>query len=301
VDILTLEGRWDDHPDERLEASRHQMRPGTLRKLEIPLVAGRDFRPSDDGDGPRVAIVSESLARALFGAEEAVGRRIESGRWGGVLYEVVGVVADARHRTRLFQPFGPQWDIYFPLRQETHRLATLAVRASEGRDAGALAAPVRELVREVDPTLAVYGVTTMAEEMRDEESRARLTALLVGLYAGLAAVLAALGVYGVLAHSVRQRVREMGVRMALGARGGHVLREVLGTGMGVVGWGLLVGSGVAMGSSRLLRSALYGVSPWEPGVFALVGAMLLAVALAACFVPGWRATRVDPATVLREE
>lgn len=301
VDILTREDRWHDYPDERLEASRHQMRPGTLRKLGIPLLAGRDFGAGDDAESPRVAIISESLARALFGEVDVVGRRIESGRWGGTVFQVVGVVADARHRTRLFQPFGAQWDVYFPFRQETHRLATLVIRAGEDRDAADLAAPLRTVVREVDPTLAVYGVGTMAEQMREEESRSRLTALLVGLYAGLAALLAALGVYGVLAHTVRQRLREMGIRIALGARGADVVKKVVGMGLGVVAWGLAGGLVVALVSTGLLASALYGVSPREPEIFALVGAALLAVALAASLLPGWRATRVDPITVMKEE
>jgi len=302
VELLTREGRWDLYPEERTEASRHHVHPGALAALGIPLLEGRDVAASDGPGAPHVAIVSESLARHFWPDESAVGRRMASTENGSpISYQVVGVVADARHRTRLFDPFGPQLDVYFAFEQQPQRYLTLAVRTAADRQPGNLAPAVRAAVREIDPALPLYDVATMEERMRTEESHARLSALLIVLYAALAVALAALGVYGVLAHAVRGRTREIGVRVALGAGWAAIVRDVLGDTLKLVGVGLVFGIGAAMAGSRALDAALYGVAPWSVPIFGTVSALLIGIALLACVSPARRARAVDPTIALRAD
>lgn len=302
VALLTREDRYELYPQERIEASRHSLRPGTLAAVGIPLLAGRDFGPQDTPEGVPVAIVSESLGRALWPEGDPVGRRMEGYRSGELTtFEVVGVVADARHRTRLIDPFGPQLDVYFPYSQASERFLTLALRSASGGDPTAFAAPLRQSVREVDPDLPVYELTTMESVMRNEEGRSRLAAMLVGLYATLAVLLAGLGIYGVLAHAVRQQTREIGIRLALGARVRGVVARVMGSGLRLTLLGVGSGALAALGVARLLESALYGVDPWNPWIFVAVAILLPAVAVVSCLVPALRAVRVDPVEALRVE
>ena len=302
VDILTAEGRFEIAPEERLEASLHTLGPGTLESVGIRLNRGRDVSPADDAQSPRVAWVSESLARALWPGQEAIGRRISVGENGEVFdVEVVGVVSDARHRTRLIEPFEPQRDIYYAYAQTPQPIATLAVRYADGASLQDLSEGVRAIVREASPRTPVFGVTTMAERMRQEEGPARLGAALVGLYALLAGSLAALGLYGVLAHGVQLQLREIGIRKALGADRHALMARVVRRGMSMTLAGLAVGAVLAIPGSRLLQDALYGVDAGSPQVYLIVVGALAAVALASCTLPAARAVRVEPSDVLRSE
>lgn len=302
VDILTPEGRWEVAPEERLEASLHTLRPGTLESLGIRLLSGRDVTPADDAESPRVALVSESLGRALWPGQDPVGRRMETVNGGELVsIEVVGVVADARHRTRLIEPFAAQRDVYYPYAQEPRSLLSVVVRHTAGADVAGLAAGIRQIVAELSPSSPVYGVTTMSEQMRREEGPARMGALLVAVYAVLAVALAALGLYGVLAHGVQLQLREIGIRKALGADRRTLLSRVVGRGMAMTGAGLVVGLALAVPGTRLIQGALYGEDATDPRVFAAVLTALALVALLSCALPARRAVRVSASDVLRGE
>lgn len=302
VEILTPEGRWEIAPEERLEASLHTLRPGTLESVGTRLLAGRDVSAADGPESPRVALVSESLGRALWPGRDPVGQRVETVDDGELVsIEIIGVVSDARHRTRLIEPFEAQRDIYYPYAQEARGLLTVALRHAEGADVGALADGIREIVRRSSPASPVYGVTTMAEQMREEEGPARLGALLVGVYAILAVALAALGLYGVLAHGVQLQLREIGIRMALGADRGALFSRVVGRGMAMTAAGLVVGGALAVPATRALRGVVYGEPSATPWIFALVLGTMAVVALASCAIPARRAVGVAPTEVLRAE
>lgn len=302
VEILTPEGRWQVAPEERIEASLHTLHPGTLGSLGIRLTSGRDVAPSDDPESPRVALVSESLARALWPGRDPVGQRAETVEDGELVsIEVVGVVSDARHRTRLIEPFEAQRDIYYPYAQEARGLLTVAVRYAEGAEVDELADGVRRIVRRMSPSSPVYGVTTMAEQMRREEGPARLGALLVAVYAVLAVALAALGLYGVLAHGVELQLREIGIRMALGAERSALFRRVVARGMLMTAAGLVVGGALAVPTARLLRGVVYGDASSTPWVIATVLGALAVVALTSSAIPARRVVRVAPSQVLRSE
>lgn len=301
VDLLTREDRWDRHPAERLEASRHHVLPGALERAGIEVLRGRDVGPGDDAESPEVALVSESLAEHLWPGEDPIGRRLES-RPGGELRvrEVVGVVEDARHRSRLADPFGPQLDVYYAFRQRTPRRLTLAARLAPGADPGSVVSGLRAVVADLDPALPAWDVTTMEERMRREEARTRLTTFVVLAYGLLAAVLASLGIYGVLAQGVRDRTREIGVRLALGADTRAVMAAVAGTGIRALAGGAVLGILMVWAAHGLVSGILYGVSLWDPA--ALIGALALlaVVGTAATAVPALRAAGVEPAEVLKE-
>jgi hypothetical protein len=302
VEILTRENRFAEHPEERLEASLHAIHPGTLAKLGIPLLAGRDVGPSDRPDGPRVALISERLAQDLWPDENPIGKRFETREDDEPLFvEVVGVTADARHRTRLIDPFGPQRDVYYAFDQTPWRTLTLALRTEADIAVGPLAVAVRDLVRAIDADLPVYEIATMQQNLRREESSARLSAGLVLVYAVLAMALAALGLYGMLAHWVRARRREIGVRMALGADRRTVLTGTLRSGLVPVAAGGLVGLVLSLAAGRILVRALYGVSPHEPMTWTTVPLLLTLVAVTALYLPARRASCTDPVEVLRAD
>ncbi len=300
VFLLTREGEFDVDPLRRVEASRHHVAPGALRRLGIPLRAGRDFSATDHAGAPPVAIVSESLARLFWPGASPIGKRLDTVlRDRRLRVEVVGVAADARHRSRLNDPFGAQRDIYLPFDQAPERFLTLLLRHEPGADAGTVASAIRRRVLAVDPTLPVYDVLTIEQQMWQEESRARLSTLVVTGYAALALVLAVLGVYGVLAHMVRLERKEIGIRRALGATDGSIVRGVLGRGLRLVALGSAAGLGAALAGAQLLTSALFGIEPRDPLVFGLAALAMAVPALLACTLPAWHAARVSPNEALR--
>ena len=301
VFFLTRPGEFDLDPLLRVEASRHHIEPRTLQRLGVPLRAGRDFADTDRGGAPRVAIVSESLARHLWPGEDAIGRRLETRiRNERALLEVIGVAAAARQRSRLLEPFGAQRDIYVPFQQLPERFLSVLLRYDPDADLERIAATLRRRVLAVDPTLPVYDVLTMDQRMWREEARARLSTVLVACCAGLALVLAVLGVYGVLAHLVRQERRETGIRLALGASGAAIGRGVMVRGLTLVGLGAIAGLAAALVCSRLLEGALFGVEPHDPRVFGAAIVCIVVPAIAACALPARRAARADPLEVLRD-
>jgi predicted permease len=268
--------------------------------MSIPLVAGRGFKDADKEGAQGVVIVNETLARRFFPgrdpAQGALGRRISFQSDAGPWLEVVGVARDGKYWTI---GEAPQLFVYSPLAQSYSSTATLVVRA-EG-DPRSLANSIRAEVSKIDPALPLFDVKTMEEHMGVSLFPARVAATLLGGFGLLALLLAAMGVYGVVSYSVAQRTREIGIRLALGARARDVLRLVAGRGMALVAAGLIAGLASALVLTRFMEGVLYGVSATDTLTFTLVVLLLAAVALLACLVPARRATKVDPMVALRHE
>ncbi|MCM2269783.1 MAG: ADOP family duplicated permease [Thermoanaerobaculia bacterium] len=286
---------------ERAAAPRvgsHNVGPGYFRTLGVPVVAGREFTAADRQGAPRVAIVSLSAARKLWPGEEPVGRRINIGM--GMerddVAEVVGVVGDVRYGA-LESP--PREDVYLADLQSGWSAAMLFVRTA-GDPLAALPA-VREAVRSVAPSLPLVGVRTLEEQLARASSRTRFAASMLGVFSALALLLAALGVYGVVAQMVADRRRELGLRMALGAEARRVGRLVLGQGLRLAAAGVALGVPAAWATSRALETLLFDVVPGDPWTYAAVPLVVLAATAAASSLPAWRAARLDPARVLRAD
>jgi putative ABC transport system permease protein len=232
----------------------------------------------------------------MFPNEEPLGKRIRSWRDENKYREVVGVVGDVRYYGQDDKPRGL---VYVPLRQDVWRSLIFAVR-TDG-DPVKLSADLRNQIWAVDKDLALANITTMQQTLVASTARPRFSTLLLSVFAVVALVLAAVGLYGVMAYGVTQRTHEIGIRMALGARGVDVLRLVVAGGMKLALIGVGVGLVGAYAATRLMSSLLFEVSATDPITFAVVSVILIAVALLACYVPAWRATKVDPMVALRYE
>jgi predicted permease len=267
--------------------------PGYFGLLRMKLASGREIGSEDREDAPAVAVVNETMAERYWGGREAVGGRF---RLGETWITVVGVAKDATYRD-LGEKAAP-W-FFLPLYQGYRPDMTLLLRTAG--DAASLRRPAAELVRQLDPGIAPYNATTLQAFIGAADFRQRVGSQLLGLFGALGLVLASIGLYGVLSFSVARRTREIGIRMALGSSQRDVLGLVLRQGAVLVGLGLGIGLLGAAGLSRLLRSLLLDLSPWDPLAFASVVLALLAAACVACALPARRATRVDPLTALRHD
>jgi predicted permease len=275
----------------------HSIDPGALALLGIPVVRGRDITPQDVRDVPRVALVSQSLANALWPGQDPLGRRlVRTDRDNDPVATVVGVIPDVKLHGR-FVASGHHL-VYSHLQLPT-RDTNLLVRT--GADAAGLTETLRQVVREVSPQIPVFDVATLEHRLAAQEGAHRLNAAVVTAYAVLALLLAVLGLYGLLAWSVVQRTKEIGVRMALGEPRGSVLRLVMGKGLALVGIGLLLGLSAALAATSLLSSQLYGVTARDPLTFVATGVFFLLVATLATYLPARRALRVEPTTALQYE
>lgn len=297
---LVPEGRSGDKPKDRVLTYEHRISPGSLSSLGIPLVAGRDFTSHDDEDAPRVGIVSEAMARAAWPGQDPVGKRY---RRGGPLdrdpwITVVGVARNAKHRGRDPADADPK-DHYLPIYQKTTDLVGVFVRTE--RDPSSLVSGVRRAVHDIDPNLPVFNIATMRERLAHEENEKRFYALLMGTFAVIALLLALLGIHGVLAYSIAQRTYELGVRIALGADRGSIVRLV-GIQVGsLILSGIVLGLVVAFGVTRLMGSLVFGISISDPATFLSVPLALAVVGALASYVPLLRAMRVDPVIALKKE
>jgi predicted permease len=270
--------------------------PEYFATVGIPLVSGREFGERDTARSPRVAIITESIARRHFQGQSPLGRRLG---FTQLDTEIVGVVREARSMS-LRTPPVPM--VYFPIDQDaTSRTSSNNLDVRVAGDAGQAVVAVRSALRRTEPGLLLEAVATMRTRLTRDVARERIIAYLASGFALLALFLASLGLYGVLSYAVARRTQEIGVRMALGARSREVAGLVVRDALGVVGVGVLVGVGAAVGASRMLRSLLFDVSVSDPATGALVLAVLAAVTLAAAYLPARRATRVDPMTALRSE
>ncbi|HEU0009036.1 MAG TPA: FtsX-like permease family protein, partial [Verrucomicrobiae bacterium] len=264
-----------------------------FRAMGIPLRRGRFFN-SGEAAAPRVAIIDETMAREYFPNEDPIGRQIsqETNDW-----EIVGIVGDVRVRG-LAKPVRPLvYRLHSPL--DTPRNATLVVRTRG--DPKAFARSVHRAILEIDPAQPVANVRTLEEVISASVAQRRLTLVLLGSFAGVALLLTAIGLYGVIAYVVTQRTREIGIRMALGANRGSVLALVLRQGMTLAVLGVALGVPAALGLTRVLTSLLYEVKPGDPLTVSGVSLILLLVALLACWLPARRAAKVDPMEALRYE
>ena len=270
-----------------------------FRTMHIPLIAGRTFTASDTRTSAPVVIINQTLAHKFFPNENPIGKRIKPGvsdSGSSVMREIVGVVGDVRHR-RLWR--APDPESYVPYDQVSLGGMTLVVRAASNPQA--LMPMIRNEMKRADAELPLYNVRTLEEYVSGSVAQRRFTALLLGIFAGIALLLAAVGLYGVMSYGVAQRTHEIGVRVALGAESGDVLRLVIGQGLRLTLLGVVLGWLGALGVSRFLSGMLYGVAGDDPLTFAAVAAVFVAVALAACYVPARRAMRVDPLVALRYE
>ena len=266
---------------------------GYFRALRIPLLAGRLFDARDTPQSPPVVIVSQALARQYFAGETAVGKRI---RLGDAEMEIVGVVGDIR-RAALADP--PRPDMYFPFERLPGGSITLFIRTNA--DPLAALPAVRTTIRDLEPKAVLYGSRTMADIAAGSAAVARLAMRVLGGFAAVALALAAVGVYGVMSYHVRRRTRELGVRMALGASRGNILRLVMAHASVTIAIGLGVGVAGGLAAARALSAILYGVPPWDPLALAAAATLLTAVALGASYIPARRASRVDPVSVMAAE
>lgn len=264
-----------------------------FRALRIPLKAGRLFDARDGGDAPPVVIVSDALAERHFPGEDPVGKRIvlEQGT-----AEIVGRVGDIR---RASLSDGPRADLYFPFERQNGNGITLFVRA-EGDPLAALPA-IRTAIRQVEPDTVLFQVRTLSDIAAASAATSRLAMRLLGGFALIALVLAAVGIYGVVSYSVRRRTRELGTRLALGARRGDIVGLVMREAMTIAGAGLLTGVAAGLVAARGLAYVLYDVPPWDPLAIASAALVLTATTLIASYVPARRASRVDPASTLALE
>jgi putative ABC transport system permease protein len=266
-----------------------------FRALGVPVVRGRGFDEADREDAARVVMVNRTLASRFFPGENPVGRRIWVG--GGIgTAEVVGVVGDVRHRSLAARP---RAELYVPFRQYPHGGMTVVVRGT-GDPAG-LSRTVKDEIHTIDPNQPISDLVTLPELLHGSVAPQRFNLLLLGGFAGVALLLAAVGVYGVIAYAVGQRTREIGIRMALGAASREIRRGVVRPAVGLAAIGVTLGSAGAWLLGRLAAPDLYEVSPHDPLTFGVVAGVLLVAAWAACAIPAWRAGRLDPLIALRAE
>jgi putative ABC transport system permease protein len=302
---LTAQG-YTPSPDETPFAQLNSVSPGFFSAMGIPLLSGREFTDADASAGPPVAIVNETFARKFFARQNPVGLRVWFGKGKGIQqpgFEVVGVVQDSKYdnvRQKIL-PF-----MYFPYRQTASPKAfvplgfgTFYIRTRQ--DPAALTSEVRNTIDTFDPHLPIYDVRTLNEQVEQSMFSDRMMTFLSVALGSLAALLAALGLYGVMAYIIVRRTREIGIRMALGAQRTDVLRMVLLQGGKLALIGLIAGVILAAATARYLASQLFGVSAYDPFIFVAAAALLMAIALAACWLPARRATLLDPMSALRHE
>jgi predicted permease len=276
-----------------VHADTRYIDPGYLQTMRIPLLRGEPLPAQLAPGAPVPVLMSESAARRLWPEQDPLGRMINV-PWGESV--VVGIVGDVR-QSRLAEAAPPA--VYFPQLIAPRLMATLVARTAG--DPMVLASPIRQVIRDIDPNQPVRSTLPLEDVLAESIARDRFFTLLFAVFGGLALALAAVGIYGVLAYSVKQRTPEIGVRMALGARAGDVLRMMAGAGMKLVGLGALIGTLAAVALSRVLASQLYGISATDPLAFAAAIAFLGSIALLAIYIPARRATRVTPMTALRPD
>jgi predicted permease len=292
---VAVSGRPLPPMSERPLANRHLVSPKYFQTLGIPIRAGRDFDERDSARVPHVVIVNETFARLHLPGEDPIGRTLITGM-GQLPSQVVGVVADVRS-TNLNTPPGP--DYFLPALQRPETFTNILVKSQSTPIA--VAAQVREALRSVDPDLPLLEPDTLEARIAQTVADRRLALVLLGAFAALALLLASLGVYSVMAHLVAFRTSEIGIRMALGASPGLVLRMVLGHGRKLTLLGIAIGIVVGLAVSRLMQQVLFEVNPADPLIYLAVSVALLLVAELASFLPARRATRIDPVVALRAE
>jgi len=302
ADTFLIAGRPALRPEDKPVSNHRTISPDYFRALKIPLSRGRPFDERDNQHTPPVIIVNETLARRYFAGTEALGQRIiiegERGDNGAPPpREIIGIVGDVRHES-LDTESGAEY--YVPYTQAPESFMSLVVRSSASNPSS-LVASVREVIKQIDKDQYVAAIQPMTKLVTDSVARRRFNALLTGLFAIVALLLASVGIFGVLNYSVAQRTQEIGLRVALGAQTRDVLRLVLGQGVRLILFGLALGLAASFALTRVLAVMLFGVTPTDPLTFVAVSLLLTSVALIACYIPARRATKVDPLVALRYE
>jgi putative ABC transport system permease protein len=302
---IAIEGRPTLPMSEQPEVDVRLISSGYMRAMRIPILRGRDIRDADLAGRPAVVLISESMARQFWPGEDALGKRLTLTFFPDAVREVVGIVGDVKldglDQTR------PSAALYFPLDQVSAPSnggwnsfpMTLVVRSASGPTG--LASAVSNAVHEVDREMPLRDILTMDELVANSLTQQRFNMLLLGAFAGLALLLAGVGIYSVLSYSVRRSVREIGIRMALGAQLSDVLRRVVLEGMKPTLLGVAIGAGGALALGRVLSGMIYGVKATDPVTFLAVAVLLAVIALLASLIPAYRATKVDPMVALRYE
>ena len=285
-------------PGKEVEANIRTVSDDYFKALGVPVLAGRAFDASDKPDSTSVVIIGKTIADRMFAGRDPIGKRLRYSSFDGQPDLIVGVVGDVKI-TGLDEAVKPV--LYYPFRQSASTFSNLVVRTNS--DPTALAASIRSEVRNLEPDAAILNLRTMDEMIAQTPASfmRRFPALLISIFAGMALLLASIGIYGVVSYSVSQQTHYIGVRMALGARPSDILRMVLKQGLLLALLGVGIGVFAALGLMRLLRTLLYEVSTNDVSTFALVTGALFVVALLACYLPARRATKVDPLTALRYE
>jgi macrolide transport system ATP-binding/permease protein len=279
-------------PEERPIVQYNEVGPDYFATMGIPLVSGREFNRADDEKSVPVAIVNETMAAKYWRGRNPIGERVQvKGRW----MQVVGVSKDSKYQSvrETPKPF-----FYVPLRQNFARGPGLNIRTRLSPEA--MTAALTREVHALDRNLALFEVITLQEQVDRSTSPQLVAVTLVGVLGGLALLLAAIGLYGVMSYAVSQSTRELGLRMALGATPSHLLRLVMSRGLALTAAGIVAGTVAALASTRLLGYLLYNVSPRDPLSFGSAFLVITIASLAACFLPAWRATRTDPLQALRD-
>jgi len=293
----------DGHPVAKSEEPHTSLRditPDYFATMRIPILQGRDFGAQDEAASTPVVIINEALARQIFAGENPIGKHIKpeiaQGASEPVMREIVGVVGNVK-----FHDLSDEWapESYIPYAQISFGSLTLVVRTAQ--DAHSLAKPVAETVRSLDKDLPTYAPKTVEEYLNGTMAQPRFNTYLLGIFAALAMLLTAVGLYGVISYSVAQRTHELGIRMALGGQPGDMLRLIVGQGLRLAAFGVGIGLAVAFVLTHFLSSMLFGVSAADPISYIAVVGLLLTVVIVACYVPARRAMRVDPMVALRYE
>jgi len=287
--------------DEDVTADMFMITPGYFEALGIPVVAGDSFRadpPKVEPKGEMVAWINQEFARRIFGDENPVGQSVVD---GSSVYRVIGVTANIKSRSLGEETRAVIFRALDQAVASDPSFSGYTIIVQSGLPAADVVAAVREQIHAQDAAMAVYGVQTMEDHMRDAFFLPRLAATLFGVFGLIGLVLAGVGLYGVMSYAVSRRTREIGIRMALGAQAGVVERLIVRQGMWLAMIAIVLGLPAALALARLFRSVLYGIGTSDPATFVAVPAFLLLVALTACWLPARRASRIDPQTVLRSE
>jgi putative ABC transport system permease protein len=294
---FTVRGRPPVRPSDAPSTEARKVTPDFFSTMGMAVIGGRALAPTDQPGAPQVLVVNRAFVRAFFPNEDALGKSIALG-WGGEpggdLRQIVGVVGDV-HSFGLEE--SPEPTVYAPIMQRTDRSISIVAR-TDGTPAN-LAAPLRSLVRDLDREVPVYSVQTMDERVSSSVGRQRFYASLIAIFAAVALVLSAVGLYGVIAYAVSQRTHELGVRVALGATGDRISRMVIGEGLVLTAIGIAIGAFASFFAGRLVSSLLFGVTALDPMTLGGVVFVLVAVAMLASWLPARRAARVDPLVAMR--
>jgi putative ABC transport system permease protein len=296
VNTFDIVGR-PSNPEELPEGNDRVATPDYFRAMGIPVIKGRVFTERDDANAPPVVIVNESLARRYFAGEDALGKRMIISDKYPQGNEIVGVVGDVRHKSLDVEGGAEFYRSYL---QSPAASMSLVVR-TERADPASIASSIRSAVQQVDKDQPISNIQTMDQLLADSVAQRRFNMLLLGIFACVALILAAVGIFGVMSYSVTQRTHEIGIRMALGAQGSDVLKLVVGQGMSLALIGVALGLLASVIMTRVMSNLLFGVSATDPLTFAGVSLLLTVIALIACYIPARRATRVEPVIALRYE